>query len=49
MSADLRPKKDPIEVNINPWAIIIGAFIFALVFWVIGTLFRYYVYVGGSV
>ena len=48
MSADLRPQ-EPIEVKINPLAVLIGAFIFALVFWLIGTIFRYYVYVGGSV
>ena len=48
MSADLRPQ-DPIELKINYWAIFLGIFIFALVFWTIGTIFRYYVYVGGSV
>ena len=48
MSADLR-RQDPVEVKFNPWAIIIASILFALVFWVIGSIFRYYVYVGGSV
>lgn len=48
MSSDLRPR-EPIEVHISPKEIIIGALLFALVFWIIGTIFRYYVYVGGSV
>ena len=48
MSADLRPQ-DPVEVKINPIIIVLMSLIFALVFWVIGTIFRYYVYVGGSV
>ena len=47
--ADLRKSDDPIEVKINPLIIVLMSFIFALVFWVIGTAFRYYVYVGGSV
>lgn len=46
--ADLRPH-DPVEVKITTKDILIGTFIFALVFWIIGTAFRYYVYVGGSV
>ena len=48
MSRDLR-RQDPIEININPWKVILMSLIFALVFWVIGTIFRHYVYVGGSV
>lgn len=46
--SDLRPQ-DPIEVKITTKDILIGTFIFALVFGVIGITFRYYVYVGGSV
>ena len=46
--SDLRPQ-DPIEVKITTKDILIGTFIFAIVFWVIGITFRYYVYVGGSV
>ena len=48
MSADLRPK-EPIEINISYKAMIIGIVLFALIFWIIGTIFRHYVYVGGSV
>lgn len=48
MSADLRPR-EPIEIEINPWKVILMSLLFALVFWIIGTIFRYYVYVGGSV
>lgn len=48
MSADLRPQ-DPIEVKITTKDILIGTFSFAIVFWIIGLAFRYYVYVGGSV
>ena len=49
MSADLRPQKELIELKINPYEIIVMSFIFAIIFWVIGLAFRYYVYVGGSV
>lgn len=48
MSADLRPQ-EPIEIKINPLVVLLMSFLFALVFWLIGTIFRYYVYVGGSV
>ena len=48
MSADLRPQ-DPIEIKITTKDILIGTFVFALVFWIIGLAFRYYVYVGGAV
>lgn len=48
MSADLRPQ-DPIEVKITTKDILIGAGVFAILFWIIGLAFRYYVYVGGSV
>ena len=46
---DLRPKKDPIQIEVNPYEIIVMSFVFALIFWAIGLAFRYYVYVGGSV
>ena len=46
---DLSPRKDPIEIRVNPYMIIIMSFLFALIFWAIGLAFRYYVYVGGSV
>ena len=48
MSRDLR-KKDPVEIEISYTKLFIGIILFAFVFWVIGTIFRYYVYVGGSV
>lgn len=49
MPADLRPNDNPVEIKINPLFIVLMSFIFALVFWIIGIAFRYYVYVGGSV
>lgn len=48
MSADLKPK-DPIEIKFSYKAMVLGIILFALAFWIIGTVFRYYVYVGGSV
>lgn len=48
MSADLKPR-DPIEIKFNYKVMFLGIIIFALVFWAIGTIFRHYVYVGGSV
>lgn len=48
MSRDLR-RQDPIEIEISYTKLFIGMVLFALIFWIIGTVFRYYVYVGGSV
>lgn len=48
MSADLRPR-EPIEIEISYSKLFIGMLLFALIFWIIGTIFRYYVYAGGSV
>ena len=39
MPKKLQPVK---EVKINPWALFLWIFIFALVFWIIGSFFRHY-------
>lgn len=36
----------PQEISINTYSIFIGSFIFALIFFAIGSLWRYYVWVG---
>ena len=49
MVADLKPQPDPIQLDIDYKMVVLGMIIFAIIFWTIGTTFRYYVYVGGSV
>lgn len=42
-------KKDlyPVQVlNVNPYSIIIGSFIFAVIFFAIGSFWRYYIPMG---
>ena len=41
MSADLKPK-EPIEIQISYSKLFVCIFVFALVFWVIGSIFRHY-------
>ena len=43
MTQDLRKPK---EISINPMSIIIGSFIFAIIFFAIGSLWRYYIVMG---
>lgn len=42
MPADLKPK-EPIELTIDYKMMVIGIFIFALVFWAMGAVFRHYI------
>lgn len=34
------------EVYISPWTILIGSFTFALIFFLIGTVWKYYITIG---
>lgn len=43
MSQDLRK---PQEITVNPLSIIVGSFIFAIIFFAIGSLWRYYLVIG---
>lgn len=43
---DLSPQKDPIEIRINPYMVVLMSFIFAVIFFAIGTAFRHYVPLG---
>jgi hypothetical protein len=35
-------KKEPIQIQIPIWLVLVASFIFALVFFVIGSIFRHY-------
>lgn len=41
MAADLKPRQ-PIEIQISYTKLFICTLVFALVFWVIGSIFRHY-------
>jgi len=36
---------EPREIKINPWTILFMSFAFALVFFIIGAIFRHYVWI----
>lgn len=39
---DLRPQEESITINIPIWLVLVASIIFALVFFVIGSIFRHY-------
>ena len=45
MSKDLR-RQDPLEIAINPNSVVICSVIFAIIFFTLGTLWRYYIPIG---